>query len=244
MSWFKDWFGTEYYKMLYRHRNDEEARLFLDNLITHLKLDKGAKVLDLACGRGRHSIYLASKGLDVTGIDLAADSIEEASLSANNHLHFIIHDMREKFPEGPYAVIINAFTSFGYFETEEEDLKTLKNVSQALNNNGYFVFDYFNVKKVINEMQSDSEMNCDQVQFKIHKFIENKFIVKNISVTDHGKTFLYTEKVKLFTLEELEEYFNLSGLKITACYGNYNLDPFEELTSDRLIILATKSVNI
>ena len=76
--WFKDWFNSPYYYKLYFQRDAAEAALFIDKLIDHLKPATGASMLDVACGKGRHSIQLASKGFEVTGIDLAEDSIMEA----------------------------------------------------------------------------------------------------------------------------------------------------------------------
>ena len=240
MAWFKDWFGTPYYKMLYRHRNDEEASVFLDNLIKYLSLKPMDKVLDLACGRGRHSKYLASKGLDVTGIDLAEDSIAEAQKSACTTLHFMVHDMREPFPGGKYTAIINAFTSFGYFDTEEEDIKTLCNVRNALEDSGCFVIDYLNSKKVAKEILPHSKSTCEKVNFDIRKHIENKFIIKDIIVDDQGEEYHFSERVKLLDKADFEKYFQAAGLEIKATFGNYKLDSFDEISSERLILIANK----
>ena len=111
-NWFESWFDTEYYHILYKERNDEEAQLLMDNLTHYLNLPEDAKILDLACGKGRHAIYLNSLGFDVTGADLSENSIKEASEFANEKLHFKVHDMRETCNE-KYDAIFNLFTSFG-----------------------------------------------------------------------------------------------------------------------------------
>ena len=240
MAWFKDWFGTPYYKMLYRHRSDEEAHAFLDALISHIGLVENCKVLDLGCGRGRHSIYLASKGLDVTGVDITPESIAEANKFSNNHLHFIVGDMRQSLPGKDYSAIINVFTSFGYFETEAEDIATLQNVSDALKDNGIFIMDFFNAQKVINGIQAKGQFQCDKVHFDIRKKIENKFIIKEIHVTDEGKEFTYAEKVKLLTKADFERYFSLVGLELSEVFGDYDLSPFNETNSERLILITKK----
>ena len=85
-TWFKEWFNTTYYHQLYFKRDDKEAADFIDKLITHLKPAHGSLMLDVACGKGRHSIQLSGKGFDVTGIDLSEDSIMEALKNENEEL--------------------------------------------------------------------------------------------------------------------------------------------------------------
>ena len=111
-QWFKDWFNTPYYHQLYFKRDEKEASAFIDKLITYLNPAPGATMLDVACGKGRHSIRLAEKGFDVTGIDLSADSIEEALLSSSDTLQFFQHDMRLPFWINYFDYAFNFFTSF------------------------------------------------------------------------------------------------------------------------------------
>jgi 2-polyprenyl-3-methyl-5-hydroxy-6-metoxy-1,4-benzoquinol methylase len=77
-EWFRTWFDSPYYKILYSHRSEEEAALFIDNLLSFMDLPERSRVLDLACGRGRHSVYLNEKGFNVVGIDLSNNSISDA----------------------------------------------------------------------------------------------------------------------------------------------------------------------
>ena len=95
--WFKDWFNSPYYHLLYFNRDEKEAANFIDKLINYLNPPKGSFMLDVACGKGRHSIHLEEKGFDVTGIDLSEDSIEEALRFQTDTLHFYRHDMRLPF---------------------------------------------------------------------------------------------------------------------------------------------------
>src|SRR6476620_1008681 len=96
-KWFQNWFNSPYYHILYKQRDDEEAELFIDNLCSFLKPAREARMLDIACGRGRHAIYLNKKGYDVTGIDLSISSIKFAQQHENPKLHFAVHDMRHLF---------------------------------------------------------------------------------------------------------------------------------------------------
>ena len=110
-NWFKEWFNTPYYHILYKHRNDEDAQFFMRNLTRYLNLPKSAHILDLPCGKGRHAIYLNSLGYRVTGKDLSEKSIRHAKQFENECLNFKVHDMRKPF-QNQYDAVFNLFTSF------------------------------------------------------------------------------------------------------------------------------------
>src|SRR6185295_20361703 len=92
-EWFESWFDSPYYHILYKERNEKEAQLFLDNIISFLKPSPGARILDVACGKGRHAIYLNKKGFDVTGFDLSHESVQYDLQFQNEKLSFYLHDM-------------------------------------------------------------------------------------------------------------------------------------------------------
>jgi 2-polyprenyl-3-methyl-5-hydroxy-6-metoxy-1,4-benzoquinol methylase len=142
-DWFVSWFDTPYYHKLYKHRDDVEAQKFMDKLVAYLNVAEGASILDLACGKGRHSIYLNGLGYHVTGLDLSEQSIEYAKQFENEHLQFKVHDMRKNMSEN-YDIVFNLFTSFGYFETVDEDVEVLTNIKNAVNEYGIAVIDYLN----------------------------------------------------------------------------------------------------
>jgi len=119
-KWFQHWFNSPYYHILYQQRDHAEAEFFIDNLCAYLKPAANARLFDIACGRGRHSIYFNSKGFDVTGIDLSIASIKYAKQYENKQLHFYVHDMRYLFYVNYFDIALNLFTSFGYFETDQE----------------------------------------------------------------------------------------------------------------------------
>ena len=81
-DWFHDWFNSPYYHLLYRHRDEQEAAAFIERLIGHLQPPPGSRMLDVACGKGRHAVQLARHGFEVTGIDLSEESIAFAQQSA------------------------------------------------------------------------------------------------------------------------------------------------------------------
>lgn len=239
-KWFEDWFNSPYYHLLYKHRDQQEAELFIDRLLQFLKLEKGATVLDLACGKGRHSIFLNKKGMDVTGLDLSEKSICCARQQENDQLHFYIHDMRKPFRINYYDAVFNLFTSFGYFERDKDDEATIKAVVNGLKPLGYFVFDFFNREYVIPRMEPDYTVEVDGISFRIQKRMEKEFIVKDIRFEHEGKEFHFSEKVKTYGLDQLKKLFEKSGLQVIAVKGNYNLEDFDAKTSDRLILIAQK----
>lgn len=239
-EWFEDWFDTNYYHVLYQNRNDEEARRFIHNLIDHLGIPKGVKVLDLACGKGRHSITLNELGYDVLGVDLSPNSIETAKKHVRDGLSFDVHDMRKRIDGQKFSAIFNLFTSFGYFSDEADNLAVLTSAHQMLEENGLLLIDFMNVKKVIQEMKAEETKTVDNIDFHISKYCDMQHIYKEIKFEDQGQKFKFTERVQILPLSKFEALLEHAEFKILRTFGDFNLSAFNENESDRLIILAQK----
>lgn len=238
-TWFSEWFNTHYYHILYKHRNHEEAKVFIENLTSFLKLSKDKTILDLACGKGRHSIFLNSLGYKVIGADLSENSISYANQFANKDLNFIVQDMRAPFKVKVDAVF-NMFTSFGYFDKDADDVSVLKNIADAIPEDGVAVIDYMNVHKVIAHLVAEETVERDGLQFDIRRTLIDGFITKEIDLTDEGKEYHFMERVKAIDLDKFKSYCKQAGLTIKHTFGNYNLEPFEKENSDRLILILSK----
>ena len=238
-EWFTDWFNTKYYHILYRHRNADEARKFMSNLTAFTDLDPGSKILDLACGRGRHSIYLNALGYCVTGADLSVNNIREALESKNETLQFIVQDMRLPYPE-KYDAVFNLFTSFGYFPEDKDDVRVLKNIHKSLEKSGVAVLDYLNVEKTLRNLVPKEQIRRDGIVFKITREVKNNFIIKRIEFTDQDKNHRYYERVKCLDLDRFKAYAEEAGLKINHVFGDYQLNPFDAKQADRLILILSK----
>jgi len=182
-NWFASWFDTPYYHLLYKERNEKEAQLFINNLVHYLSLEKDSKVLDLACGKGRHSLYLNELGFNVLGLDLSVNSINIAKNHENETLKFEVHDMRNPL-KGSYDAVLNLFTSFGYFETEEEHINVLNNIKNAVNENGLAVLDFLNIEFVKQNLVAEETKIIDEITFNIQRKIENNFIIKDFYFED------------------------------------------------------------
>jgi SAM-dependent methyltransferase len=244
LNWFENWFDSPYYHLLYKDRNCNEAELFIDNLIEFLKPKSEDRFLDLGCGKGRHSFYINKKGFDVTGIDLSKNSIACAQQLENEYLHFYVHDMRKLFRTNYFNYVVNLFTSFGYFENSNDDNATINAVYKSLKPNGIFVLDFMNAKKVIAQLPKNEIKIIDGITFNITKKIENNFIIKRINFSDKGREYNFQERVKALTINDFEKYFKINKLKILHLRGNYQLEKFDENSSERLIIIAQKEESI
>ena len=233
---FASWFDTPYYHILYKERNDEEAQLLMDNLTQYLNLPEDAKILDLACGKGRHAIYLNSLDYDVTGADLSENSITEASKFANEKLHFKVHDMREPFEE-KYDAIFNLFTSFGYFEDDADNYKTLKAIHNSLTETGFAVLDFMNVDYVLENLVPDEVKSVDGIDFHIKRYLKDGHIFKEIDFEDQGKKHHFTEKVQALRLQDFEQMMEKAGIYLLDLFGDYKLRKYYKTQSERLIMI-------
>jgi len=239
-KWFQFWFNSPYYHILYSQRNDEEAEFLIDNLSAYLKPALHSRILDIACGRGRHSVYLNKKGFDVTGIDLAEQNIKYARQFEQKHLHFYVHDMRRLGYINYYDIALNLFTSFGYFDTEKEHVNALKSFRKSIKDDGTVVIDYFNTQKILSNLTHRESKTMEGITFNIHKFVAEGKIIKHINFEHKNKDFAFEERVQAFTLQDFERMLEKSGLAIKDIFGSYNLDPFDAVKSDRLILVCKK----
>lgn len=242
-EWYKDWFNSPYYHLLYSHRDEQEAALFIDRLLTFLKPSAGSRMLDIACGKGRHAFQLASKGFDVTGIDLSEASISEAKRQESDELHFYIHDMRQPFWINYFDYAFNFFTSFGYFNTQREHHDAIRTIAQSIKLNGLLIMDYLNAENEKITAEAESTQLIDNCTFRISKYKENDRLLKKIEVKDSaaGSNMTFMEKVAAFNLEDFRQMFLQYGLSIENTFGDYELHPFDKWNSPRLILIARKT---
>ena len=238
-DWFISWFDTPYYHILYKDRDDTDARIFMQNITSYLKLPLNTHILDLACGKGRHSVFLNSLGYKITGLDLSENNIKSAKLKSNDQLQFGVHDMRDTLPN-KYNAVFNLFTSFGYFEDDLEDIQVLKNIKSGLLENGIAVIDFLNVQTAKQNLVPEEIKIIEDIKFTIKRKIENGFIIKEISFTDNNHNYAFFERVKYIDYTKFISYFKSAELKIQHVFGDYKLSPFNEKTSNRLIFVISK----
>ena len=240
MNWFINWFDSPYYHVLYKNRNTKEAQFFIDNLISRLKISQGIRLLDIACGKGRHSIYFNKKGINVVGIDLSKNNITIAKKNECETLQFVVFDMRKVFRKNTFDIVTNLFTSFGYFEKDEDEQKSITAMALNLKKGGVLIIDFMNVKKVIKNLIVSETKKVDNITFEIKRSVKNKYIMKDIQISENGKRLCFQEKVKALTLTDFSKLIHTAGLKIIDIFGDYKLEEFDASKSERLIIICKK----
>ncbi len=240
-EWFATWFNTPYYHLLYRHRDLNEARSFIDQWLKKHPLPVNSHLLDLACGRGRHAVQLADNGYRVTGIDLSEENIVFADKHfAREGLSFVQGDMRHNLGSETYDAVVNLFTSFGYFDTQKENQQVFDNIHKALKKGSVFLFDYLN-PNALSQINTDPEIKViDGVQFDIQRRIDGEYVIKTIHVSDKDSIHTFYEKVKLISPETFRDMLKSSGFTIEREWGDYQLSALHTDSSPRYITLARK----
>lgn len=235
-KWFKSWFDTPYYHILYKDRDDTEAHTFMDTLTEYLNIPSGGAILDLACGKGRHALYLNKIGYDVTGVDLSENNIEFAKQFENHRLRFALHNMCKPYPK-QFDAVFNLFTSFGYFEDDADNLKTIEAIKAELNAFGFGVIDFMNSEFVIDTLVPMEIKTVDGIDFHLKRYVENGHIIKDISFTADDEDFQFQERVRAFTLADFETLFEQAGVYLLDVFGDYKLHKFQAKTSERLVMV-------
>lgn len=239
-EWFESWFDSPFYHILYDNRDQVEAQKFINNLIQAGNYSKDIRILDLACGKGRHSVYLNSLGFQVTGMDLSQSSIKEAACVSNERLSFVQHDMRNPLPDSKFDLVLNLFTSFGYFDNPEENSTVLKNIHKTLCQSGTLIIDFFNAQLVVQKLTPTEVISKHNITFNIERKIINGFIEKKISFVADERSHNFCERVQLFSLQDFEKMLSSTGFELKRVAGDYNLGKFVASESDRLILIAEK----
>jgi SAM-dependent methyltransferase len=235
-QWFSSWFDTPFYHILYKDRDDSEAHAFMENLTDYLNIPEGGSILDLACGKGRHARYLNKIGYDVTGVDLSENSIQFAKQFENHRLNFEVHDMCKPFNK-TFDAVFNLFTSFGYFDKDEDNLNTIKSIKADLNDVGFGVIDFMNSPFVIDNLVPEEVKTVDGITFNLKRYVLDGYIVKDIDFTVDDEAYHFQERVRAFALKDFELLFEKAGVYLLDVFGDHKLRKFNAHTSERLVMI-------
>ncbi len=243
--WWETFFGTDYLKQY--EPNVERTSGEVDGVEAILHLRKGARILDLACGGGRHSIELARRGYRVTGYDLSEALLKEARAAARSakvRPEFVQGDMRDLAYHGEFDAVINMFSSFGYFDSVEEERKVLAGVARALKPRGKFLMERFNRESLAYELPmqgwrvgKDGSVILQEDTFDV---LRGRYDTRQL-VIDRNGTREHLGSVRAYTLPELKELFDGAGLPIHRVLGGLDLSPYRA-RSRRLILYAVKGL--
>lgn len=253
-SWYKEWFNNSFYLELYKHRDNTDAKKIVSLIAKHITLPKNSKVLDLACGNGRHSVLFAQKGWDVLGVDLSPYLINEANKklkkdyrSYKDKLEFEIRDMRSIAHKNEFDLVVNLFSSYGYFDKDSENKKVIKGISASLKKGGYFFFDFLNethLRKALVPFDISRRNHNIVIQVRniIAGFVKKEIIlIKKNPKGGYPLISNFYEKIKLYSINDFRNIFTQNGLKIIKTFGDYKGSRFNQNSSERLIILAQKT---
>ncbi len=241
-TWYKDWFSSPFYHKLYFERDEREAEQFICNLLAHLQPPEGCRMLDVACGRGRHSKFLAASGYTVTGIDLSEKSIAFAKQFENETLEFFVHDMRLPFRCNYFHYAFNFFTSFGYFPTRREHDNAMRTIANSLVTGGVFVLDYLNVHYTEDHLVPEETKQEGATAYTINRWDDNTYFYKKITVEDPllKNPIAFIEKVAKFSPGDFTDMLSYQGLVVRELFGDYDFSRFHIRNTPRLILIAEK----
>ncbi|MBW4081106.1 class I SAM-dependent methyltransferase [Paenibacillus sp. S150] len=241
-EWYEESFGEDYL-IVYRHRDFGGAKREVERMIGWLGLPKGARVLDLCCGMGRHSLALAEAGYEVTGVDLSEALLREARAQAGAEaVTWIRSDMRKLPLEGGFAAVVNLFTSFGYFEEDEEQVKVLREIHRMLVPGGKFIIDFLNPSYVVRHLVPHSVREDGDNLIDESRRIEDGYVKKDIILTSKagGAPREYHERVKLYPLEQFRRMIGAAGLQLEAVHGSYEEEEYVAESSARMIFTGVR----
>ena len=248
LPWYAEWFGAEYVSV-YAHRDTAEAERQADLAERVLGLHRGDRILDLCCGAGRHSLEFARRGYHVTGIDLSPELLELARSGAREaglNAEFIRCDMRRVVRPGAFDAVVSFFTSFGYFESDQENARVLENVRASLAPGGRWLLDYLNRDQVIATLvPEDTAVHGDVCVTQQRRFdFRRGRVEKTIALRKaDGSVKLFRESVRAYTLAELERMCARAGLRIDYVFGDADGAPYHA-GSPRLVIAGSAAADV
>ena len=248
-AWYVDFFRIDYLNVYGHMFTEERAEKESTFVAGALELKPGAAVLDLCCGQGRHAVQLAKRGLRVTGLDLNAECLELAKQAAKVGkvtIETVAADMRDIPFENEFDAIVNMYSSFGYLESEDEDLKVLQSAGKALKAGGRILLDMLNREWAIdNYIQNDWHTGADGTLYVERRDLDlatSRMHVHFIVVDPPpkgGRRESIGHTIRLYTLTEMIRLLERVGLRVTAVFGGFDGEAYA-IGTRRMIIVARK----
>ena len=246
-EWFTEWFNHPLYLRVYSHRDEAEARTCLETIIHKTGLENltpsDVRVMDIACGAGRHALEFARLGFTTTANDLSPFLLECTRSQAereNISIECTRQDMRHISVENTYDLVVQLFSSFGYFKTKKEDLQVLRNVNRALKKDGRYILDLINPVYLKKNLNPSSSRTIDDLIVSEQRRIEADRVIKQITIRSPDDSITFEESVRLYRVEIIGDMLASAGFEIKEIFGDYEGSAFDEQTSPRLLLFARK----
>ena len=250
-DWYKTAFRFDYLRV-YPHRNDDEARRQVDFLLERLDNAPPCDVLDLGCGDGRHSLELTRRGYRVTGLDLSEELLGRARRRTSDEgldITFIQGDMRDAPGVSAFDLVVNFFTSFGYFSEDRENARVLDAIARSLRPGGRFLMDYLNRAYVLSTLVPEDRRTVEGMEVEQRRWITGDpseagghvRINKHVRIREGGVERSYDESVRMYTLEELDAMMDLAGLKVAQTFGDFDGRPVNDDAPRNILIGESRS---
>jgi len=235
MAWYQEWFGAEYLE-LYSHRDEHEARQQVAFFRQQCGMVRGP-LLDLACGMGRHVQELREHGYHAVGCDLSYTLLRTGILEYGL-LAVALADMRHlPFCDGVFAGLVNFFTSFGYFGSEDENLQVVREMARVMEKGALFLFDYLNVERELQKLVQRETRSTPLGDVLIERWFDGSDRSFNKRITIGEKRYL--ERVRGYDLDEISAMFASCNLSIRSAFGNFDGSKFDR-SSPRLILMGCR----
>lgn len=240
MTWYEEWFDRDEYELVYQDRDTAEAEQLIDLIEAVARPQRGAQILDVGCGRGRHARSLARRGYAVTGVDLAPRAIEQARARAAAEglaVHFGVADMRMPVCNGCFDGVVNLFTAFGYFDDEADHQRAAGAMAHALRPGGWLVQDFLNATALPARLVPEDTRRVGEALVTQRRRIEAGRVHKTIEIRRGEAVQTFRESVRLLTLDDFRRLYAQAGLRLEATFGDYGGAPHTD-DAPRLILYA------
>lgn len=245
-EWFEDEsFWVKLYPLMFPEKKFSAADEQVEQLVGILDFS-GSDVLDLCCGPGRHSISFAKRGFRVTGVDRTAFLLEKAKGRAREEgvdVEWILEDMRDFNRPGAFDLVINMFTSFGYFDNKDDDLKVLKNAYECLRPGGIFIIDVHGKERLaqIFHPTTSEELDNGSLLIQRHEIFDEWTRMRNewiLIENERATTFRF--HLTLYSGQELKDRLLDAGFSRVRLWGDLEGSEYG-MNSKRLIAVADKT---
>jgi SAM-dependent methyltransferase len=238
-DWWQTWFGPAYLA-LYDAVLAERTPVEVDQIERLLQLHPARRILDLPCGQGRHAIELARRGYEVTGVDLSAYMLgvaRERAEAAGLRVRWLVGDMREPLPGETFDLVLNLFTSFGYFADDADDRRVVRAAGSMLEPGGRFLLEVINGDRIMGNFQEREWFTVGQTAVMERRSLDvptrRMVVERTVSSTNGDETSVHA--VRLYSGPAVKTMLDAAGFSRVELYGDWDRAP---LTPESLRVLA------